>query len=138
MIYDINLDLEKAGKHRLEKWENGWDENLELLKTRNDISNLVPKYFGKYNIMRWKGDFIKSDIKYFDYYQLVILVDAILHEYIGNKYNNIFEFGCGPAYHLLRFGEFNNDINLIGLESFVNPSKWHGGGIGMHLGYQIF
>ena len=52
-----------------------------------------------------------SDIKYFDYYQLVILVDAILHEYIGNKYDNIFEFGCGPAYHLLRFGEFNNDIN---------------------------
>jgi hypothetical protein len=29
-------------------------------------------------------------------------------------------------------------INLMGIESFINPSKWHGGGIGMHLGYQIF
>jgi len=116
MIHHINLNLEKAGKHRLEKWENGWDENLELLKAGNHVSSLVPKYFGKYDVMRWKGDFIKSDIKYFDYYQLVILVDAILHEYIGNKYNNVFEFGCGPAYHLLRFGEFNSDINLIGLD----------------------
>jgi hypothetical protein len=29
-------------------------------------------------------------------------------------------------------------INLMGIESFVNPSKWHGGGINMQIGYLIF
>jgi hypothetical protein len=29
-------------------------------------------------------------------------------------------------------------VNLMGIESFVNPSKWHGGGISMQIGYQIF
>ena len=31
IINHINLDLEKAGQHRLTKWENGWYENLEIL-----------------------------------------------------------------------------------------------------------
>ena len=51
-----------------------------------------------------------------------------------------FDINCG-----LSFNSFNFKgkplvwgINLIGIESFINPSKWHGGGIGMHLGYQIF
>jgi hypothetical protein len=50
------------------------------------------------------------------------------------------DINCG-----LSFNSFNFkgkplvwSINLIGIESFVNPSKWHGGGIGMHLGYKIF
>jgi len=116
IINHINLDLEKAGQHRLTKWENGWYENFELLKNGQNVNNLVPKYFGKYNIARWKGDFVKSENKYFDYYQLIILIDAILHEYVGDKYENILEFGCGPSYHLLRFGEFNKNINLIGLD----------------------
>jgi hypothetical protein len=116
IINHINLDLEKAGQHRLEKWENGWYENLEILKKGNNVNNLVPKYFGKYDIARWKQDFVKGNSKYFDYYQLVVLVDAILHEYVGHKYDHLFEFGCGPAYHLLRFGNFNKDINLIGLD----------------------
>ena len=116
IINHINLDLEKAGQHRLEKWEKGWYENLELLKSGNNINTLVPKYFGKYNIARWKKDFVKGNSKYFDYYQLVVLVDAILHEYVGTKYDNLLEFGCGPSYHLLRFGNFNKNINLIGLD----------------------
>lgn len=116
IINHINLDLEKAGQHRLTKWENGWYENFELLKNGQNVNNLVPKYFGKYNIARWKGDFVKVKNQYFDYYQIIILVDAILHEYVGNKYNNLFEFGCGPSYHLLRFGDFNKNINLIGLD----------------------
>jgi hypothetical protein len=116
IIKHITLNLEKAGQHRLTKWENGWYENFELLKNGKNINDLVPKYFGKYDIARWKGDFVKTKNKHFDYYQIIILVDAILHEYIGNKYDNIFEFGCGPSYHLLRFGEFNKNINLIGLD----------------------
>jgi hypothetical protein len=116
IINHLNAKLEYAGKHRLEQWEKGWYENFELLKNGNSVNDLVPKYFGKSNIARWNGDFIKSDVKNFDYKHLLILVDAYLHQYVGNKYDTLFEFGCGPAYHLLRFGNFNKDINLVGLD----------------------
>jgi hypothetical protein len=112
----LNDDIEFVGKHRLEKWENGWFENLELLKQNKDINSLIPKYFNKYNIARWKGDFIKCETEYFDYKLHIILVDAILHKIVGSYYSNLYEFGCGPAYHLLRFGNFNPNINLIGLD----------------------
>jgi len=112
----LNDDIEYVGKHRLEKWENGWYENLELLKKYKNVNSLVPKYFGKYDVARWKGDFVKSSVQFFEYKLHIILVDAFLHHYVGNKYDNLFEFGCGPAYHLLRFGNFNKDINLIGLD----------------------
>ena len=32
IINALNTPLETAGKHKLEKWEKGWYENLELLK----------------------------------------------------------------------------------------------------------
>ena len=116
MINVVNDDIEYAGKHRLEKWEKGWYENLELLKQTKSSTSLIPKYFNKYNIARWNGDFIKCKNEYFDYKLHIILVDAILHHYVGTNYDNLYEFGCGPAYHLLRFGEFNPNINLIGLD----------------------
>jgi hypothetical protein len=120
IINHIDLDLEKTGQHRLEKWEKGWYENFELLKNGAELSSLVPKYFGKYDIVRWKGDFVKANNIHLDYYQISILVDAILHEYVGDKYSNLFEFGCGPAYHLLRFEGFNNKTNLINLSCTIN------------------
>ena len=116
IINVLNDDIEFVGKHRLEKWENGWFENLELLKQNKDVNSLIPKYFNKYNIARWKGDFIKCETEYFDYKLHIILVDAILHKTVGSYYSNLYEFGCGPAYHLLRFGNFNPNINLIGLD----------------------
>ena len=74
----LNVNLEKTGQHRLEKWEKGWYENFELFKNGSSIDSLVPKYFGKYNIARWKGELVYGNTKYFDYYQLIVLIDAIL------------------------------------------------------------
>ena len=119
----LNDDIEYVGKHRLEKWENGWYENLELLKKYKNVNSLVPKYFGKYDVARWKGDFVKSNIEFFEYKLHIILIDAFLHHYVGDKYENLFEFGCGPAYHLLRFGNFNKNINLFGLDWTVSSQN---------------
>lgn len=116
IINVLHDDIEYAGKHRLEKWENGWYENLELLKQEKNVDSLTPKYFNKYDVARWKGDLIKCETEYFDYKLHIILVDAILHKHVGTNYSNLYEFGCGPAYHLLRFGNFNPNINLIGLD----------------------
>lgn len=116
IINALNTPLETAGKHKLEKWEKGWYENLELLKQHKDVSSLIPKYFNKHKIARWKGDFVKCITDHFDYKLHIILVDAILNQYVGTKFDYLYEFGCGPAYHLLRFGKFNPNINLIGLD----------------------
>ena len=43
IINVLHDDIEYVGKHRLEKWENGWYENLELLKQTKDINSLIPK-----------------------------------------------------------------------------------------------
>lgn len=116
IINILHEDIEYVGKHRLEKWENGWYENLELLKQNKDASSLIPKYFNKYDVARWKGDFVKCETEYFDYKLHIILVDTILHRFVNTNYSNLYEFGCGPAYHLLRFGKFNSEANLIGLD----------------------
>ena len=123
ILNTLNTPLETAGKHKLEKWEKGWFENFELLKQHKDVSSLVPKYFGKHKIARWKGDFIKCTTDYFDYKLHIIIVDAILNEHVGTKFTHLFEFGCGPAYHLLRFREFNQDINLVGLDWATSSQK---------------
>jgi hypothetical protein len=51
-----------------------------------------------------------------------------------------FDINAGLSFNAFNFKRKSLvwGINLMGIESFINPSKWHGGGIGMHLGYQIF
>lgn len=116
ILNTLNEEVDFVGKHRLDKWENGWYENLKLFKQDNNIDSLIPKYFNKYSVARWKGDFVKYETEFFDYKLHTILVDAILHKYVGCNYSNLYEFGCGPAYHLLRFSNFNTECKLVGLD----------------------
>ena len=40
----------KTGDSRINDWEIGWEENLNLLKSKKlKIESLIPKYFSKYN-----------------------------------------------------------------------------------------
>jgi hypothetical protein len=123
VLVSLDMPLEKAGQHKLEKWEKGWAENLELLKVNKDPASLVPKYFGKHKVARWLGDFVKCETDYFEYKLHIILVDSILNHYVNQKFDWLFEFGCGPAYHLLRFREFNKAIKLVGLDWTVSSQN---------------
>ena len=108
-------DIIHSGEHRIDDWENGWNDNLEKFKMYRSIEYLIPKYHGKYNLVRWKGDIIKPTIDNFDYKIHICFVDAILQHYIDDC-NHVFEFGCGPAYHLLRLNKFNDKLKLYGLD----------------------
>lgn len=110
----LDNEIVYSGKHRLQEWENGWSENLNLFKESNDISDLVPRYHSKYDVMRWKGDFVKSVSSNLDYKLHICLVDSILNNYIKDG-DNVFEFGCGPGYHLLRFSSYKK-VNLFGAD----------------------
>ena len=116
ILHVINVltgDITKAGDHRIMEWENGWGENLnKFIKTKN-IDYLIPRYNGKNRIVRWMGDVVMPITENFDYKIHICFVDAILQHYLKNV-DNVFEFGCGPAYHLIRLKEFNKCLNLNG------------------------
>ena len=116
ILHVINVltgDITKAGDHRIMEWENGWGENLnKFIKTKN-IDDLIPRYHGKNRIVRWMGDVVMPITENFDYKIHICFVDAILQHYLKNV-DNVFEFGCGPAYHLIRLKEFNKCLNLNG------------------------
>lgn len=116
ILHYINVltnDITVSGKHRINEWEKGWEENLELFKKSKNVEDLIPKYHGKNRIIRWKGDLIIPLIDNFDYKLHICFVDAILRHYLKDI-KNIFELGCGPAYHLVRMNDFDKNKNLFG------------------------
>ena len=102
-----------SGTHRINDWEKGWSENLQAFKKSKNIENLIPRYHGKYKIVRWKNELVYPLVENFDYKIHICLVDAVLQHYLKGC-SNIYEFGCGPAYHLLRLNRFNDKIKLHG------------------------
>lgn len=105
--------ITKSGEHRINEWENGWSENLNKFKETNNITDLIPKYHGKNRVVRWKKDVVMPVTENFDYKIHTCFVDAILHHYLKNI-DNVFEFGCGPGYHLIRLNEYNKNLKLYG------------------------
>jgi hypothetical protein len=118
----IFSDLRVAGKHRILDWENGWAENLHNFKKTKNIDDLVPIYHGKNKIVKWMGEPIMPLTNNFDYKIHICFVDAILQHYLKDIIN-IFEFGCGPGYHLLRLNEFNKNLNLNGSDWTKNSQN---------------
>jgi hypothetical protein len=104
-----------AGPHRLDDWEAGWSENLTMLEKTRSLDSVVPKYFGKHQVVRWAGDFAQPLSKNFEYYILSFLVEWALETWLCDV-DSIYEFGCGPGYHLLRARKLFQDKNLIGLD----------------------
>lgn len=104
VINVLTNDIVKSGEHRINEWEKGWNENLENFIKTKDFFDLIPKYHSKRNFVRWQQAIIKPEDKKFDYLIHTIFVDSIIRHYLQSC-DNIFEFGCGPGYHLLRLSE---------------------------------
>ena len=108
-------DLKEAGEHRIVDWERGWGENLEALLKTGAIDSVVPLYFGKHLLVRWMRRWVKPLTKDFDYKILCVLVEHVMEKYMTDK-KAIYEFGCGPGYHLLRARKINTKAKLVGLD----------------------
>lgn len=109
----------KTGSHRIMDWEKGWGENLQLIESANNLDSLLPLYFGKHEYVRWKQEFVRAKTDGFDYKVLNILVEWMLDRYMS-KVDNIFEFGCGPGYHLAFARSCNPRARLVGLDWATN------------------
>jgi len=112
---NIHKDTKPAGIHRLQEWENGWNENLDALKNGKNVKDLVPRYHGKHSLLHWKQRMIRPMSPNFDYKIHCIIVDWAIQTFLKDV-ENIYEFGCGPAYHLLRIRKFCPEVNLVGLD----------------------
>lgn len=103
-----------AGPHRINQWENGWNENFKKFKeSGSNLNCLIPKYHSKYRIARWENDLVFSKIEGFDYKSHICIVDAVLDHYTKDCHI-VREFGCGPAYHLIRYNQRNPSKLLFG------------------------
>jgi len=112
---DVDKDTKPAGEHRLNEWEKGWGENLEAIKNGKSTNDLVPRYHGKHSLIHWNQEMIRPLIPYFDYKLHCIIVDWAVEKYLTSV-DSIFEFGCGPGYHLLRARKINPTAKMIGLD----------------------
>lgn len=118
VIVDKLLDprIDRSGGHRLELWEKGWGENLEMFKEGiGGKEALVPKYFDKYDVVRWKQEFVKVLKPDFEYQMLAMIEYWLFEKYLKDA-RDIYEFGCGTGHNLLRAREVNAQAKLTGLD----------------------
>jgi hypothetical protein len=115
-------DLKEAGEHRIDDWERGWGENLDALFKTGNIDSLVPLYFGKHPLVRWMRRWVKPLTKDFDYKILSILVEHVMEMCMADK-KAVYEFGCGPGYHLLQARKINAKAKLVGLDWTLASQK---------------
>lgn len=112
----LDPNLVRAGDHRLDQWEMGWGENLDLIsRNPKDVGLIIPKYFNKYGAIRWRGRFIRPISEHFEYRSLAVIQDWLFDRYLRDA-NAIYEFGCGTGYNLLRARECNPNATLWGLD----------------------
>ena len=115
-------DLVVSGSHRKESWENGWGQNLIEFSDSKDLASIAPKYFGKYPLIRWKQKFIKPKSALMESGLLSLLIQSLVEKY-SSEMNNLYEFGCGTGNNLVKIREFNNNLELYGLDWVESSQK---------------
>jgi hypothetical protein len=107
--------LPTAGVHRQNDWESGWGQNLEDLERNSDETAIIPKYFSKFNLVRWRQELVAPVQKSMEHQMLGFILDWISDEFLAD-FSNIYEFGAGTGHNLLRFRKRNDSATLWGLD----------------------
>lgn len=110
----LDPQLTKAGKHRQEQWEKGWAENLEAYERQGE-EPIIPRYFGKYDVVRWKQEFLNPVSANFEYNMLATIQYWLFDKYLRSS-SSIYEFGCGTGHNLIRVREVNQSADIWGLD----------------------
>ena len=112
----INTDLVRAGEDRQPDWERGWRENLEEFVASNyNLELLIPKYFKKNVPARLNLDYVMPVAPDFVFYYTHVFRTWVFKKYLADV-KSIYEFGCGPGYHLAYLAQMYPDKNLFGLD----------------------
>jgi hypothetical protein len=68
------------------------------------------------------GEIVRTVSPNFDYNIHINFVDSVIESNL-NGIKNVYEFGCGPGYHLLRMSDNNPDLNYYGLDWTVSSQN---------------
>ncbi|MDB5036486.1 MAG: hypothetical protein JWQ35_14 [Bacteriovoracaceae bacterium] len=114
-VESLSRDLVKAGAERHEQWHQGWAENLNSIADTSEVEKIIPKYFDKYNIVRWRQEWVKPRSPKFEYQMLAVIQDWLFDKYLRDV-SHIYEFGCGTGHNLFRARAVNSKAELWGLD----------------------
>jgi SAM-dependent methyltransferase len=122
VLKKIDTDKQIIGDKSREKvWMDGWHENYIAYKnTGFSDEALVPKFVRKRNPVRLDQKFIKPFDDQFELNFVKVYRTWFLEKYFNNV-DNIFEFGCGTGFNLIRASELFPTKNLFGSD-FVQSS----------------
>ena len=116
LIRAIEGDLVSAGPQRENDWNLGWAQNVALAQESGDLDSLVPHYFDKYHLVRWRGDLVQSVSPNLEYNMFSSLLDWVIDSRIDTDCRDVFEFGCGTGHNLLRLRQRFPHARLWGLD----------------------
>ena len=119
---DTDAVLPVAGSARLGDWEAGWSENLsEFVATDYALGALVPKYIQPNKIVRLLGDYARPSNPHF-----IREYTELYREWLAEQFFTdaaaIYEFGCGPGWHVAYFAQTFPGKPVVGLD-WANASQ---------------
>lgn len=118
----IDEDRQIIGDSRRKKtWNDGWQENLdEFIASNYNLEKLTPKFIRPNQEIRYGMTYIRITNPNFelDYYK--VFRQWLFKNYL-NKYDHIYEFGCGTGFNLVTLSQLFPDKKLYGLD-FVPSS----------------
>jgi len=128
--------LIQAGEERKNDWERGWRENLdEFLASNYDLEKLIPKYFKKNVPARLNLEYIMPLSPDFVFAYMHVYRTWIFRKYLKDV-DTVYEFGCGPAYHLTYLAGLFPGKKLFGLD-WATSSQEIITHVAKHYGWQI-
>ncbi|MBA3611843.1 MAG: class I SAM-dependent methyltransferase [Nitrospirales bacterium] len=101
VLKTLGQDLEVAGTHRKQRWEDGWAENFsDFQRTGYDLGALVPKFVRPQEIIRLKGEYVRPVSPHFETSVVQILRCWMFQKWF-QAVDHIYEFGCGTGHNLV-------------------------------------
>ena len=120
-LFDDNIV--KSGPSRQKDWLKGWGENLDDYIKTNNPKELIPKYYNKYNYIRFNSDFYKFKDKNTELNTVRILINYIADIYLCQS-KSIMELGAGTCHHLYELSKvLNQETNFFALDWSESTTK---------------
>jgi hypothetical protein len=112
----LKSPLEKSGAHRLNRWEDGWTENLnEFIASGYDPATLIPKFVKRNELIRLRGEYIQPADPDFETNFVIVLRNYLFSRFFSDP-AAIYEFGCGTGHNLLALADLFPGKRLYGFD----------------------